>query len=34
MLIGGEVKANETVRLTYSSGRGLQLEAAGLAASA
>jgi len=34
MLIGGEVKANQTVRLTYSSGRGLQLEAAGLAASA
>jgi ATP-dependent Clp protease ATP-binding subunit ClpB len=34
MLIGGEVKANQTVRLTYSSGGGLQLEIAGLAASA
>jgi ATP-dependent Clp protease ATP-binding subunit ClpB len=34
MLIGGEVKANHTVRLTCSSGRGLRLEAAGVAASA
>jgi ATP-dependent Clp protease ATP-binding subunit ClpB len=34
MLIGGEVKANQTVRLSYSPGLGLQLEAAGLAVSA
>src|SRR5262245_7976883 len=34
MLIGGEVKPNQTVRLSYSPDTGLQLEVAGLAASA
>jgi ATP-dependent Clp protease ATP-binding subunit ClpB len=34
MLIGGEVKPDQTIRLTYLPERGLQLEAAGLAVSA